>query len=121
MKKFLSYALVVTTIIFVFGLFFQLIAWTGPDNLKPGDEIAVMTGKTVMLNGLPCAENSHGFVSPTSPEGTLGWYKPERLVFPLFDKISVIFTASGKIDWVTSRYIVKLPADHDRFLCPSPE
>ncbi|HCQ31755.1 TPA: hypothetical protein DIU27_05280 [Candidatus Collierbacteria bacterium] len=120
MKKFLINTLAVIAIIVTFGLFFQFFAWTGPAILKPGDEIAVMTGKTVILDGQPCAENNHGYVSPTGPEGTLGWYKPERLIFPLFDKISVIY-ADGKTEWVTSKYIVKLPADHDRFLCPAPE
>ena len=44
-----------------------------PKTIQPGDQITVLSGNTVILDGKPCQENKAGFVSLTSPEGKQQW------------------------------------------------
>lgn len=82
-----------------------------PD-IKPGEEIAVLSGKTILIDGKPCQENTRGWVAFSGPEGELAWHKLPRLLWPTYRLISVIYH-DGSVEWVPQDYIVRPDLDLD--------
>lgn len=88
-----------------------------PENLKPGDPVAILTGQTIMVEGQPCQENTLGFVSPTGPNKEKYWHKANRFILP-FQRLVSVINMEGIVSWQVDYHVVKLPATPDQLICP---
>lgn len=91
-----------------------------PSDLKPGDNIAILTGKTEIQNEKICKKYEEGYINSNSPDGTKNNFKAERVLLPNDTLISVIYT-NGEYGWENYKQIVKLPGKEKDILCQNPE
>jgi len=108
---------IITAIVIVFGILLPVELSDAPRDLKPGDEIFVLTGQTVLEDGKVCQQYYHAQISPTSPENKQTWHRLSTLLFPTHRMLSVIFD-TGKIQWINDSLVVK--AEYAKLVCSKP-
>ena len=120
MKNLLDTLCFVAILLLVSGLLVEAMLLASmadtPPIVEPGDEIVVLSGQTIVLDGRPCQENRQGFISFTSPEGTQSWHKSSSWFFPTHRLISIIYS-DGNTEWVKDSLVVIPTAELQ--LCPS--